>query len=83
MLRRKIRRFESNIQLSSEECCDYIFHYIESIKKSVLKIQENLSDKKQSSLDDEDRFMYEEVIEENKDNIISNLKDIEFCLKKI
>lgn len=78
------RKLESiSPSLSKVECCDYILNYIKSIREYVKDIEVNLQLLKQTSWDDEDYSKINSFIQEDKDDIYSKLKDIEFCLKKI
>lgn len=78
------RKLESvSPSLSKEECCEYILNYIKSIREYVKDIENNLQLLKQTSWDDEDYYKINSFIQEDKDDIYSKLKDIEFCLKKI
>jgi len=81
---KRSRKLESvSSSLSKEECCEYILNYINSIREYVKDIDANLQWLKQTSWDDEDYSKINSFIKEDKDDIYSKLKDIEFCLKKI
>ena len=79
----KCNKKTESVEFSALERCDYILTFIEDMKKSAMDMQDYVKELRQTSWNDEDFSNYKKFIAEDKKNIESNLKDIEFCLKGI